>query len=124
MLILSIVVSSIVAVITGGFLGIIYGFGQASHQDVLVGFRPNTNNRFLLFFCRPTSEFSFIEAILFFLLIIGWLVLFILLCAAPIVVASRLSGEENIAINISLVVFFVAAYVTRNIGKNLWFRLI
>lgn len=124
MLFLSILLSSLVAVITGGAIGIIFGFSLASQQDVLSGYRPNTTNRFLLFVCRPTSEFSAFESILFFFLIIGWLGLFVLLCAAPAIVAVRLDGEGTPAMTLSLLVFFVASYLARNIGKNLWLRLI
>ena len=124
MLILSIVISSIVAVITGGCLGIIFGFSLASHKDVLAGFRPNTKNRFLLFICRPASELSSIETVLFFFLIFGWFALFAFFCAAPAIVAVRLDGEGTPAMTISLTVLCVVSYVTRNIGKNLWLRLI
>jgi len=123
MLILSIVVSSLVAVITGSCLGIISGFSIASQKDVLAGFRPNTNNRFLLFVCRPTSELTFVDAILFVLLLVTWLALFVILIVAPAIVALQIDQENELAVRVSLVIVAVFIFISRNIGKNLWDRL-
>lgn len=121
---ISVGISIIVGVSAGSALGIIWGFCMAGHRDVLSGFSPRTNNRFLLFVCRLTNNLNFMDAIGFLVLICTWLVLFILLVAAPIVVASKLDGENSVLVVCSMAAFFVTSYLARGIGERLWVRLL
>jgi len=124
MIVLNVLLPSLVAVLAGGCIGAVFGFTIAANRDVMLGYRPNTTNKFLLFICRPTREFSALEAIGLFAVVVGWLALFVALCGAPIMVASRLVSPDSPVVSIVLAVFFVAAYFARHLGRNLWLRLV
>lgn len=108
------------AVIAGGVIGVIFGFSIASHNDVLRGVRPLTQNRFILFLARPTSEFSFFEGVLFFALILAWLVAFFAICAVPAFVSSKMSNGGLIAAEIVYAIFVLAGWLGRKFGAHIW----
>ena len=76
-------------------LGYIFGFAVASHNDVLSGVRPESNNKFITFICRPTTEIKGVEKLIFSVGMIIWTLCFFALIALPVVLASKNSPEYS-----------------------------
>ena len=110
-----------IGTLCGGLLGIVKGFAQASNRDVLAGVRPRLENRALLAFFRPTKELTSWEAVWMLLFLLGWVVIFIGICALPFVVAGRL-GVSDAAIAAS-VVALIMLFAVAPIGARLWAKV-
>jgi hypothetical protein len=121
---LSIAIVAAIGSASGLLIGIVFGFGVASHYDVLAGARPRTENRFLRWICRPTRELSVLEGILFVLLMLGWLVVFFALCALPILVAAKLGDEDPLLFALAMGTFVSASFFARTLGRKLWLRVL
>jgi hypothetical protein len=124
MLIVAAVLGILVGGVSGTVMGVVYGFCMASHRDVLAGFKPKTNNKLLLLVCRPTRELGSGATLVLFGLVCLWLVVFVLLVAAPIVTVSKLAGDNSSLTAGSMAVFFLAAFLARTAGQRLWSRLL
>ena len=95
----------------GGIVGFVFGFAVSSHHDVLRGIRPDTQNRFLLFMCRPTAGLRPIETLMIFLLLCVWLVLFFLLLAAPAIAAQHFTSDNPTASLFAYGSFLASAWI-------------
>lgn len=107
-------------IVAGSMVGTGFGFGLASHADVLRGVRPNTMNRLILFLARPTNEFGLLSGILFLALMCVWLVIFFGLCALPAIVSQRLSGDGPPLSLVAYGFFAVATWLGRRFGVHAW----
>ncbi|WP_444893094.1 hypothetical protein ACJJIE_22985 [Microbulbifer sp. TRSA001] len=98
---------NIVIVVVSGILylifGVVVGFALSSHKDVLLGRRPNTQNKFILFLARPTQSMQGIDKVVFVIAMLLWFPVFICLVAAPIVLASKYAPELEQLIFIMLI---------------------
>lgn len=110
----------LIGLLSGGILGLVLGFSAASHRDVLSGFRPNTNNRFILFLARPTSEFTGLESALFLLLMLLWLAVFFGLCALPAIAAAKLEGDGPPLLLVAYGFAFGAWWLGQRVGAQAW----
>lgn len=108
------------AIVAGGAIGTIFGFSLASHHDVLRGIRPHTKNRVILFLARPTSEFSSLESVLFFFLMLVWLAVFFALCAVPAIVSSQFLAENGLPIEVVYGVFVLIVWLGQKFGAHAW----
>lgn len=124
MSIIAVTLVAIAGVLSGLAVGTVFGFSLASHKDVMSGFRPSKANRFIQWLARPSREFTSSESLLFLLFMLVWLAVFFVLCAVPVLVAVKLDGEGSPLIAFSLVVFVVAAYLGRQIGRRLWLQVL
>jgi hypothetical protein len=104
----------------GAAVGFVLGFSVASHADVLRGVRPQTQNRLVLFLARPTSEFNFLEGVVFLGLMATWLGVFFALCALPALVAGRFGVEAEMLIPVGYGVFLVSGWLGRRFGAHVW----
>jgi hypothetical protein len=108
----------------GGIVGFAFGFAMNSHHDVLRGIRPDTQNRFLLFMCRPTAGLRPIETLVMFLLVCGWLALFFLLVAAPAIAAQHFTPDHATAPLIAYGAFLACAWALSRLGAHAWRTLV
>ena len=102
-------------------LGTILGFALSSHKDVLAGYRPNTNNRLILFLARPTQNIRGIEKVIFVIGMLLWFPVFIGLVAAPIVLASKYAPDSEQLIFLMLI---PCAIVGKLYGSYKWRKLL
>lgn len=114
----------LVSLICGGILGITLGFSAASHRDVMSGFKPKTNNHFILFLVRPTSEMRGLEAIAFLILMLVWVVAFFALAALPAVVSQKLTGDGPPLIVPAYIFAAVAWWVGGRLGARAWSNML
>lgn len=121
---LNAVAVALIGLLSGGVLGAFLGFSGASHRDVLSGFRPNTKNRLVLFLARPTSEMRGLESVFFLVLMLCWLVVFFGLCALPAFAAERFSGEGSSLILLAYGFAFVAWWLGRRAGAQVWSKML
>jgi hypothetical protein len=117
---MSLVVVLLVSLAAGAVLGVVLGFSLASHNDVLRGVRPNTNNRLIVFLARPTSEMRGSQAVIFLLLMLVWLVVFFGLLAVPALAAQHLAGEGPPLHLPAYGVAAVAWWLGSRFGANAW----
>ena len=116
------VVVALASVLSGLAVGAVFGFGLASHHQVMAGFRPTNTNRFVRWLARPTREFGKVDLALFLLLMAVWLVVFFALCAIPIVAAAHFAEPDTLLVNFAVFGFVAVAYFSRRIGAMLWQR--
>ena len=124
MTLITVIAVTATAALCGVLLGTVFGFSVASHHDVMAGFRPAKANRFVRWLARPTREFSGLDALLFLLVMVVWLIAFVLLCGAPFVLAAKLSGDNSQLMGVALAALAIASYCGRLIGRNLWARVL
>ena len=62
---------ALASVLSGVAIGTVFGFGLASHSQVMAGFRPANANRFVRWLTRPTREFGRVDLVLFLVLMAG-----------------------------------------------------
>ena len=110
-----------VAGAVGGLCGLIKGFAQAAHRDVLAGIRPNVQSRLLRAFFRPSFELSSAETLAVFGAVLLSVVAFFGLCTLPIYVAEKLGIDG--AIPVSIVVALVALFAAAPVGRRLWAKV-
>ncbi len=115
-----IVIVALVALLIYLFLGYVFGFAVASHNDILKGKRPITSNKLINFLARPTKEIQGIEKIIFIAGMLIWTIIFFLFVAVPVILA------QKIAPNISeYVIYFLVPlmFIGRYIGIKSWKKL-
>lgn len=117
---LNAILVSLIGLLAGGALGVVFGFSAASHKDVLRGVRPTTTNRLIVFLARPTAEMSFKEGIIFFFLIALWLVVFFGLVLVPGLASERLSGDGPPLILLAYGCSAVAWWLGQKFGAHAW----
>jgi hypothetical protein len=115
---------TIAGLVSGGIVGTVFGFGLASHKDVLAGIRPTRANRFIRWLARPSREFTSSETLIALILILVWIGVFLFLCAVPIVVATMVSGEGSSLGVYGFGVFVVTGLLAKYVGAELWQRVI
>jgi hypothetical protein len=115
-------VVALASVISGVAVGTVFGFGLASHKQVAAGFRPRHANRFVRWLARPTREFGPADLALFLLLMAGWLIMFFVLCAIPVVAAAHFAEPDTPMVKFAVFAFAGVAYFSRRIGATLWQR--
>jgi hypothetical protein len=109
---------TLAAIAAGTIVGFVFGFGIAAHKDILSGVRPNTTSRLLLLMCRPSRELSSTETLTVFAVLVVWLVLFLALIGAPIVVADKLVGSS--AGPVVLAILGAGVITGRVAGRKTW----
>jgi hypothetical protein len=108
------------SVLVGAVLGYVMGFSIAAHPDVMAGVRPKTNSKFLLFMARPTASFSFLEGILFLLVMLAWLPTFFALFAVPAMIGNQLGVQDSVTITVAYVVLGGVLLFARRFGVKAW----
>jgi hypothetical protein len=116
------VVVALASVLSGITVGTVFGFGLASHRQIMAGSRPTNANRFIRWLARPTREFGGADLALFLLLMAGWLVLFFTLCAIPVAAAGHFADSDTPLVKFAVFAFVAVAYFSRQIGARLWER--
>jgi hypothetical protein len=108
----------------GGTVGFVFGFALSGHHDVLRGIRPDTQNRLLLFICRPTADLRPIETLVMFLLLCVWLALFLFLLAAPAIAAQHFTPDSPTAPLIAYGTFLASGWILSRFGAHAWRTLV
>jgi hypothetical protein len=115
---------TIAGLLSGGIVGIVFGFGLASHKDVLAGIRPTKANRFIQWLARPSKELTSSETLIAFVLVLVWVGSFFFLCAVPIIVAAKIAGEASWLRVYGFGVFLITGLLAKYLGARLWQRVI
>jgi len=120
---INVIVVLVIGLAAGAILGIISGFSMASHRDVLLGMKPRTTNRLVLFLARPANDLNFSHGLLFLLLLVAWIATFFALVAAPAIAASRL-GDGSPLILFAYAAGAVGWWRGRRFGASIWDALL
>ena len=101
--------------------GVILGFALSSHNDVLLGRRPNTKNRLVLFLARPTQNIRGIEKAIFVVGMLLWVPLFVGIIATPIILAAKYATEIEKVVFLLLV---PCVLIGKLYGSYRWRKLV
>ena len=117
------IVTVIVGLVAGLCVGLVGGFGLAANAHASSGVSRAFSNPILRWIGRPTNNLSFVDAVLYLILIAGWLVIFFALCATPFLVAAKLSVAESLLLWVATIPLVAGILLGKVVGKNLWLRV-